>query len=182
MCQILIEQSKENAEIGRKIYRTGSIYLSRQTLWPSQTEKNDYISISIMKLNILILNSYQYIIPFSCLYWFLKTKYWNNIGKKYFSQEGGGGCLIMAMSTGACWAGHFCVEPGIFVSNRAFLCRTSVIINVNSIKGKLSLGITRTRSSVSIMLKIIHRIGSILCRNTIFRVSIINEKCKKSTN
>ena len=30
----------------------------------------------------------------------------------------------MAMSTGACWEGHFCVEPGIFVSNRAFLCRT----------------------------------------------------------
>ena len=44
----------------------------------------------------------------------------------------------MAMATGACWGGHFCVEPGIFVSNcvepcillsnRAFLCRTSVII------------------------------------------------------
>ena len=30
----------------------------------------------------------------------------------------------MAMPTGACWGGHFCVEPGIFVSNRAFLCRT----------------------------------------------------------
>ena len=30
----------------------------------------------------------------------------------------------MAMSTGACWGGHFCVESGIFVSNRAFLCRT----------------------------------------------------------
>ena len=30
----------------------------------------------------------------------------------------------MAMSTGACWVGHFYVEPGIFVSNRAFLCRT----------------------------------------------------------
>ena len=27
------------------------------------------------------------------------------------------------MSTDACWGGHFCVEPGIFVSNRAFLCR-----------------------------------------------------------
>ena len=34
------------------------------------------------------------------------------------------GGLIMAMSTEACWGGHFCVEPGIFVSNRAFLCRT----------------------------------------------------------
>ena len=30
----------------------------------------------------------------------------------------------MAVSTGACWGGHFCVEPGIFVSNRAFLCGT----------------------------------------------------------
>ena len=28
------------------------------------------------------------------------------------------------LSTGACWGGHFCVEPGIFVSNRAFLWRT----------------------------------------------------------
>ena len=42
---------------------------------------------------------------------------------KYFSQEGGWS-LIMAMSTGACWGRHFCVEPGIFVSNRTFLCRT----------------------------------------------------------
>ena len=30
----------------------------------------------------------------------------------------------MAMSTDACWVGHFCVERGIFVSNQAFLCRT----------------------------------------------------------
>ena len=39
---------------------------------------------------------------------------------------GGGGlvCLIMAMLTGACWGGHFYVEPGIFVSSRPFLCRT----------------------------------------------------------
>ena len=47
----------------------------------------------------------------------------------------------MAMSTGACWegifvsnraflcrTGLFCVEPCILLSNRAFLCRTSVII------------------------------------------------------
>ena len=33
---------------------------------------------------------------------------------------GGGGDLIMVMSTDACWGGHFCVEPDIFVSNRAF--------------------------------------------------------------
>ena len=30
----------------------------------------------------------------------------------------------MAMSTDACWGGHFSVEPGIFLSNRAFFCRT----------------------------------------------------------
>ena len=30
----------------------------------------------------------------------------------------------MAIATGACWGGHFYVEPGFFVSNRAFLCRT----------------------------------------------------------
>ena len=35
----------------------------------------------------------------------------------------------MAMSTDAYWVGHFCVEPGIFVLNRAFLCRTSVTID-----------------------------------------------------
>ena len=51
----------------------------------------------------------------------------------------------MGMSTGACWGGHFCIEPGIYVSNwafcvepfillsnRAFLCRTSVINDDNS--------------------------------------------------
>ena len=36
----------------------------------------------------------------------------------------GEGGLLMAMSTGTCWGGHFCVETGIFVSNRDFLCRT----------------------------------------------------------
>ena len=43
-CQILMEQSNENVEIGRIFCRTGSIYLLLQTLWPPQTEKNDYIS------------------------------------------------------------------------------------------------------------------------------------------
>ena len=51
----------------------------------------------------------------------------------------------MAMSTGAWWGGHFCVEPGIFVlkrafcvepciflSNWAFLCQTSVIITYSA--------------------------------------------------
>ena len=31
-------------------------------------------------------------------------------------------CLIMAMSTDACFVGYFYVKLGIFVSNRAFLC------------------------------------------------------------
>ena len=44
--------------------------------------------------------------------------------EKIFLTERAGGCLIIAMSTGACWGGHCCVDPGIFVSNRAFLCRT----------------------------------------------------------
>ena len=60
--------------------------------------------------------------------------------ENHFSEEGSGGGLIMGMATDACWVGHFCVilgifvsnyfhvEPGIFVSNRAFLCRTSVIM------------------------------------------------------
>ena len=30
----------------------------------------------------------------------------------------------MAMATDACWVGHFCVEPGIFVSKHVFLCQT----------------------------------------------------------
>ena len=90
-----------------------------------------------MILNKLILNSYQYNFIFISL---LVLKIWIRLKIKYFSPEGG--CLIMAMSTGACWGGHFCVEPGIFVSNRlfcvepcillsnrAFLCRTSVIMN-----------------------------------------------------
>ena len=34
----------------------------------------------------------------------------------------------MAMATGACWVGHFRVEPGIFVSNHVFLCQPSVFV------------------------------------------------------
>ena len=30
----------------------------------------------------------------------------------------------MAMATDAAWVGHFCVDPGILVSNHVFLCRT----------------------------------------------------------
>ena len=44
--------------------------------------------------------------------------------EKNISQRRGGVCLIMAMSTDAFWGGHFSVEPGIFLSNRAFFCRT----------------------------------------------------------
>ena len=28
----------------------------------------------------------------------------------------------------ACWVGHFCVEPGIFVSNHAFCCGTECFL------------------------------------------------------
>ena len=72
-----------------------------------------------MILNILILNSYQYNFIFISLL-VIKKKFWNKIGKNKLSQEGG--CLIMAMSTDACWGGHFCVEPGFLC--RAILCQT----------------------------------------------------------
>ena len=32
--------------------------------------------------------------------------------------------ILMGTATVACWAGLFAVEPGIFVSNQAFCCRT----------------------------------------------------------
>ena len=52
-------------------------------------------------------------------------KIWEKNWKKIFLRGGGGGgCLIMAMSTDTFWGGHFSVEPGIFLSNRAFFCRT----------------------------------------------------------
>ena len=73
-----------------------------------------------MILNILILNSYQYNFIFISL---LVLKIGIKL-EKNISHRREGGCLIMAMSTGACWGGHFCVKPGFFVSNRAFLCRT----------------------------------------------------------
>ena len=69
-----------------------------------------------MILNLLILNSYQYNFIFiSLLVLKIGIKLEKNISHRSF---------IMAMSTGACWGGHFCVKPGIFVSKRAFLCRT----------------------------------------------------------
>ena len=42
--------------------------------------------------------------------------------------------LVMAMTTDACWLGHFCVEPVIFVSNHVFLCRTRQFCYNNIIK------------------------------------------------
>ena len=86
-----------------------------------------------MILNILILNSYQNNFIFISL--LVLKKYGNKIGKKYFSQEGGGmfdngnvnWCMLGRASL--CLAGHFCIEPGFFCveptilrSNRAFLC------------------------------------------------------------
>ena len=52
----------------------------------------------------------------------------SKIGKNDFSEEGGG-CLIIAMATDACWVGHFCVEPSFFVLNHAFLCRTGLFLS-----------------------------------------------------
>ena len=103
----------------------------------------DCISICIMIMNILILNLYQYNFIFISLL-VLKQNIGIKLEQKIFPTGGEGRCLIMAMSTGACWGGHFvsnwaflcrtglfCVEPCIFLSNRAFLCRTSVIIRDN---------------------------------------------------
>ena len=75
-----------------------------------------------MILNILILNQYQNNLIFISL--LVLKKIWEKNWKKIFLRGGGGGCLIMAMSTDAFWGGHFSVEPGIFLSNRAFFCRT----------------------------------------------------------
>ena len=73
------------------------------------------------------------IISFSFLYGFLKTKHWNKIGKQHFPHEGGGmfdnGNVNWCMRGRAflCRTGHFCVEPGFFVSNHAFCCRTGLL-------------------------------------------------------
>ena len=84
------------------------------------TNKTEWLHFNFYKdIDVLMLNSYQYNFIFIYL---LVLKIGIKLEKKYFSPKGG--CFIMAMSTGACWGGHFCVEPGIFVSNRAFLCRT----------------------------------------------------------
>ena len=64
-------------------------------------------------------------------------KYMNKIGKN-ISQTNGG--LIMAMATVTSWVGRFCVEPRLFVSNRAFfvsnrafLCRTGHFLCQNGL-------------------------------------------------
>ena len=76
-----------------------------------------------------------------CWFVFLKTKYWNKIGKKNSHRRGGGmfdngnvnWCMLgraffVSNRAFLCRTGLFCVEPCILLSNRAFLSRTSVII------------------------------------------------------
>ena len=53
----------------------------------------------------------------------LKQNVWLKLVNK-FNKKGRGRMFDRAMSTNACWVGHFCVEPDIYVSNRAILCRT----------------------------------------------------------
>ena len=79
-------------------------------------------------------------ISFLFLYGFWETKYLNKIGKIYFSQEGGGmfdnGNVNWCMLGRAFLrqTGHFLVEPGIFVSNDAFYCRTGFFVSNESYK------------------------------------------------
>ena len=100
------------------------------------------VIIKTIKINdilyfIMILNlfEYQYNFIFISL-WVPKYKKFEWNWKKIFSEEGGG-YLIMAMATDACWVGHFCVKPGIFVSNHvfvsnwAFVCRTVLFVSKN---------------------------------------------------
>ena len=78
-------------------------------------------------------------ISFSFLYWFLKTKYWNKIGKKILTAGGdvwlwqcqlvhAGEGIFVSNRESLYRTGLFCVEPFILLSNRDFLCRTSAII------------------------------------------------------
>ena len=80
-------------------------------------------------------------IMFSLMHKFFKTKCLKEYGKS-MSIRSGERCLIMAMSTDACWVGQFCLKTGfllsnhtfcveqfILLSNQEFPCRTSVIIS-----------------------------------------------------
>ena len=115
---------------GTNICHTGNIYSWLQTLWSSQTEKNDHISNFIMMLNIF---KYQYNFIFISL-WLVKNK--NRIleqNRKKISHGGGvdigNGTWCMLVRACLCRTGHFCAEPCISVSNQAFLCGTSVLMH-----------------------------------------------------
>ena len=139
-CQNLMEQSKENVEIGIIIlpYRQ-HLFIAADIMVITNRKES---------LHFKFHNGIEYIriqtniFSFSFIYGILKTKYLNNIAKKISHRRRRGGmfdngninwCMLgraFLCRTG----GHFCVEPGIFVSshafcNRAFLCRTSVIIS-----------------------------------------------------
>ena len=82
------------------------------------------------KLHFKFHNDIEYIsihiniISFSFLYGFLKTKYLNKIEKKNVHHRRGGG--VDDGNVNWCMLGRafLCVEPGIFVLNRALLSRT----------------------------------------------------------
>ena len=91
----------------------------------------------ILKILIWI---HMNIVSFSFLYWFLKTKYWNKIEKKNISHRRGGGMFdngnvnwCMLGRAFLCRTGHFCVEPGFFVSNHPFCCQTGLFFSQTSV-------------------------------------------------
>ena len=103
-CHILMEQSKENAEVGRiKYCRTSNIYLWLQTLWSSQIEKNKYISYVIMISNIF---EYQYNFIF---HWkkFLKGR----CVCVCVCGGGGGGGHVFLCRTGVIIIHNDCLQP-----------------------------------------------------------------------
>ena len=68
--------------------------------------------------------------------------------------------MIVAVTTYACWVWHFCFAPDIlcqtvlFVSNRAFLCRTIIIMGPQSPPAQLSGHCNRIQHRVSLSLKL----------------------------
>ena len=128
---------KKTQKLAELYCRTGNMYVWLQTLWSSQIEKNNYILCFIMTLHIF---EYQYNF-ISVSLWALKNTIFEQKMEKKPPKKGGrmfdngNGKWRMLGRVFFCQTGHFCVKtcilvekPGIFVSNRAFLCRTSVIM------------------------------------------------------
>ena len=126
------------------------------------------------------------IISFSFLYVFFKAKYLNKIGKKYFSQEG---CVCVCVFDNGnvnwcmlgraflCRTGHFCVQPCILLSNRAFLCQMSVIMlheksfqtNNNNHQVRQWCGIQNGKKLIGLCKEIIFKINDIIFLNIEWR-------------